>query len=226
MENKSCVGLLQLDEAVQKIGLKKKTFLLCAMLLFVITVSSQIEKTRLIDSLSFIEQKDTLDLLFGQNKIIPEDYKLCFLIAISHYPELSESKIVFKNAKIRTTLNTRPSILSTIFRDKSNRKYIIRVNNSKKSSKVLINHADFNSKIGLIGHELGHISDYSQANTFGVMKRGLSYLAKNSKKKFENKIDLLTIQKGLGWQLHDWSHFVCTIQVPLINIKNLNMKFT
>jgi tetratricopeptide (TPR) repeat protein len=208
MENKSCVGLLQLDEAVQKIGLKKKTFLFVAMFFYVISASGQIERIRKIDSLSFIQEKDTLDLLYGQNKKIPEDYKLCFLIAISHYPELTESKIVFKNAKIKTTLNTRPTILSTIFRDELKRKYIIRVNNSKKPNKVLINQADFNSKVGLIGHELGHVLDYSHASAFGVMKRGFSYLTKKSKKEYENKIDLLTIQKGLGWQLHDWSHFV------------------
>lgn len=190
-----------------KLRCLKKITLFLAMFFYVISVCSQIEKTKLIDSISFIEVKDTLELLYGRNKFISDDYELCFLIALSHYPELSDSKIIFKNSKIKTTLNARPTFLSTFFRRESKRTYVIRYNNSKNPNKIKINQADFNSKVGILGHELGHISDYSQASTLGVIKRGFSYLTKKSHKKYENKIDILTIQKGLGWQLYDWSYF-------------------
>lgn len=185
----------------------KIVFVIIASFSF-ISVFSQETKLRYIDSLKYANKLDSLNLIYGQNKVMPEDLKLCFLIAMSHYPELSKTKITFKKTKIKTTLSAKPTLLSVLFKSKSNRTYVIRINNSIKPNKVLICHADFNSKIGLLGHELGHIYDYSQINLIGVIKRALFYSFKKSKKKFENRIDVLTIERGLGWQLYDWSYFV------------------
>jgi hypothetical protein len=185
-----------------------KIFCLSALFSFVIFAYGQSASERTIDSLSFVNKKDSLDVLYGKNKTIPDEYKLCCLIALSYYPELSDSKIIFKNAKIKTTLNTRPTLLSTILKTKSKRTYVIRINDSEKPHKVLMEHANFNSKIGLLGHEFGHIYDYTRKNACGVFDRAVSYLTDGSKRKFEHEIDLTTIEKGLGWQLYDWSYFV------------------
>jgi hypothetical protein len=163
---------------------------------------------RTVDSLTNVNQFDSLLSLCGKNKKFNGQDTLACLIALSHYPELSNQKVKFKEGHIKTTLNTRPTLFSTIFNKKSNRKYVIRVNNSQKPDKVLIEHADFNSKVGLIGHELAHIFDYGRKDAWGVFARGLQYLSKKGKKKFEHEIDLKTIEKGLGWELYDWAYFV------------------
>lgn len=185
-----------------------KIVLITIATLAVDAVNCQDAKVIIFDSTFYANKLDSLNSIYGQNKSIPDDLKLCCLIALSHYPELSNSKIVFKTAHIKTTLNTRPTLFSVLLKTKSNRKYVIRINNSTAPYKVLIYQADFNSKIGLLGHEIGHVCDYSRISIFGVVKRALSYATKKSKKKFENRIDRLTIEKGLGWQLYDWSDFV------------------
>jgi hypothetical protein len=162
---------------------------------------------RILDSLENIHKLDSLKTKLNHNKFIPNDLELACFLTLSQYPELCSTKIIFKKAKIKTTLNTRPTIISALFCKKNNRKYVIRINNSSKAE-ILINQVCFNGKIGLLGHEFAHILDYSKVGFFGVVKRATSYLTNKTKKKYENRIDLLTIKKGFGWQLYDWSDFV------------------
>jgi hypothetical protein len=163
------------------------------------------------DSTSFVHKTDSLRHFFGSNKFIPEELELCCLIALSYYPELKNTSIVFKKAAIKTTLNARPKLTSILFCSKTKRTYIIRINNRKSKGTILISDADFNSKIGLLGHEFAHVEDYSNRRFFGVISRGISYTNKRSKQKFEHQTDLETIHRGLGHQLYDWAYFVLYI---------------
>jgi hypothetical protein len=65
----------------------------------------------------------------------------------------------------------------------------------------------FNAQIGVIGHELGHIIDYEKRTKSGIFARGIDYLSHKRKKAFEYKIDSITIEKGLGWQLYEWAQY-------------------
>jgi len=152
---------------------------------------------------------DSLKCIYGYNKEIPLRYAAPIYMALSHYPELDSSKIVFKYIKIKTTLNVRPTVFSMIFRKRSERKYVIRINNTLKDSVFLLNNSiPFNAMIGLFGHEFSHVIDYNSKNIFGVLSRLISYTNNNSKEKFEKGIDTITIKRGLGWQLYDWSYYV------------------
>jgi hypothetical protein len=133
---------------------------------------------------------------------------LSVLIALSFFPELSDSKIIFKGKEIKTTLNARPTISSLLFSKKSNRTYVIRINTNKSDSIISFNNIPFNAKIGLFAHEFSHFSDYQSRSLFGIIARGVSYSSKKTKAKFEKEIDLNTINRGLGWQLFDWSNYV------------------
>jgi len=139
---------------------------------------------------------------------VPKEFELAIAIALSYYPELVDSKIKFKFKKINTTLNARPTLVSLLFSKREDRIYIIRINNLEKDSVINISEVPFNAKIGLFAHEFSHFSDYAKKSMFGVMGRGISYTSKKSKAIFEKEIDLKTIQRGLGWQLYDWSNFV------------------
>jgi len=166
------------------------------------------ESIRFLDSLSYSTQIDSLEVLFAYDKNIPGEHKLVILLALSYYPELDSSRIFFKEKKIGTTLNTRPTVFSLIFRKKENRKYVIRINNTQKKEKIVLNELPFNASVGLLGHEYAHIMDYRSRRFFGVVKRAFSYLSKKSKSKFEKEIDIYTIERGLGWQLYDLSNFI------------------
>jgi len=135
-------------------------------------------------------------------------YELPALMAISYFPELSNSHIEFKKARISTTLNSRPKIWSLLFHSKENRKYIIRINTRKKDSSIHFDAVPFKAKVGIMGHEYAHILDYSQKNFFQIIGRLFSYASKKRKIEFEHEIDMLTIEKGLGKELYEWSYYI------------------
>ncbi len=189
---------------------------LCKVTIFIIAITlvynyvakSQIHKEVInIDSSEYLCIKDSLLLLYGNNKNIISDFELPILTALSYFPELKNTNIVFKQGCIRTTMNTRPRIIS-LLKNRKKRIYIIRINTSKKDSIVSLYETPFNAQVGIIGHELSHCIDYSGRNFWGIMQRLFDYGSKKRKAKFEREIDRMTINRGLRWQLYDWANYV------------------
>jgi len=139
---------------------------------------------------------------------IPSEYAYFFTRALRVYPELFEVRISLRESNIKTTANARPTLGSLLFRSRKNRHYIIRMNVSQKPGKILFSELDTSARIGLLGHEIGHLYDYHQRCSGKVLARGFSYLTKSSKARFEKEIDRLTIQRGLGIPLYDFSYYV------------------
>jgi hypothetical protein len=139
---------------------------------------------------------------------ISEQYKTALFNALYYFPKLKGSDISFKEVKINTTLNTRPKLGSLIFRTRAHRKYIIRINNSVRDSAITLQEVPFDALVGVFGHELCHIADYTDRNLWGIFLRAYAYLHKKEKGKFEKEIDYLTIKQGLGCPLYQWAYFV------------------
>lgn len=148
---------------------------------------------------------DSLYAIYGMDNNLPEDYKYSLIIARSFYPELQTCRIRFKEASIKTTMNTRPVFFS-YFKSPGKRTYIIRINISDKGE-ILLKNVPFNAQIGIFSHEIGHVKDFENRNFFGLIKRGIDYLGEKRKRTFEYEIDSLTIAKGAGYQLLDWSDY-------------------
>lgn len=136
---------------------------------------------------------------------IPEDYKLSILIALSFYPELQDVEIEFVYQPLKTTMAARP-VPASVFQRKGHRSYRIFIN-SGDDCEIPLRVIPFNARIGIVGHELAHILDYEQQSGPGIMGTGMSYATARTKANFEKRIDELTISKGLGVQLHEWSDF-------------------
>lgn len=162
----------------------------------------------LLDSTSIFNDVDNYPDAFFIHKQIPEEYKYSIKRALTYFPELEGKHIEFRFTKISTTLNARPTIGSLLFQPKLHRKYIVRINTTMKDSMVTLNEVPFNAQIGLFGHELCHFVDYQERNLFQVINRLFSYTSKRKKALFEKEIDTKTIERGLGWELYDWSSFV------------------
>lgn len=182
-----------------------RTFLIT---LIAFNCSFSYSQMEIIDSTSILSNLDSLKTKFLNHKTIIREYELAILHSLSYYPELIDTKISFKKAKIKTTLNARPSVGSLLFCSKKDRNYVIRINQQLKDSVINFSTIPFNAKVGLLGHELGHILDYKDKTIFQVTKRLLAYSSKKTKAKFEKEIDYLTIKKKLGWQLYAWANFV------------------
>ncbi len=151
---------------------------------------------------------DSLNVLYGKNKVWPDTLSNVVLHTLSYFPELQDAKIHIKYKPIGTTMNARPTLASLLFKKRSKRKYVVRVNSQSQDSIVNIHDVEYNTQMGILAHEFSHFVDYSQKSLFGVLGRLWSYRGKKSKARYEQYIDEKTVERGLGWQLYDWSHYV------------------
>ncbi len=162
----------------------------------------------ILDSLIQRNLLEENSVKFGKNKVFTKDLETEAFTAISFFEELTSTKIKLKRANINTSLNCRPTLFSLLFRKQNNRKYIVRVARKPKNGSITIDGANFNAKVGVLAHEFSHIIDYSNRDFWGILKRLLDYRSSKTIELYEKEIDKLTISKGLGFQLLEWSKYV------------------
>lgn len=146
---------------------------------------------------------------FAANKKLPEAIQSQVLRALSFYPELKNVHIIFRFRKRRTPLSSRPQVLST-FKKRKNRKYVITIStkSNKKLAPILFFNLPYNAQIGVLGHELGHITEYDTMRTGQLLTLIFKLLNPKYTDEFEFNTDLIGINHGLGYQLYDWSEYV------------------
>ncbi|MCW5907192.1 MAG: hypothetical protein KIS94_04995 [Chitinophagales bacterium] len=162
------------------------------------------------------------DFVFPEGLVIPPQYRCQFGLAFKYYPELRDVKIEFQFKHVSTTLQAQP-VISSLFR--SEVRYKIIVNNNPDFEGILFDSIPFNGQVGIIAHELAHILDYKYKTRFGIVATGLKYLFKGYKRRYEKAIDYLVIQKGLGWQLHDWAQYAMYDSRATSEYKTFKMDF-
>lgn len=156
----------------------------------------------------FASKLDSIRERCSYRKTILPKYETEILTVLSFYPELDSTRIIFKEATIKASLNARPKVGSLFFRRRKNRTYVIRIKPNTEDSVATLDQAGFNAAVGVLGHELNHVVDYSNRSIFGIIGRLFNYTNKKGKRKYEAEIDRMTIEKGLGWQLFDWEDYV------------------
>src|SRR3954470_19416854 len=121
---------------------------------------------------------EDLQRQFGKYKEIPKKYEFEILSALSHYPEL-------KNAKIRFSLSlhasvpygTKPSVKSC-FVPKHKREYTITILEAADypENEALLKKLTGRMRTGVIGHELAHVKQFEECNSFSLLKKLASFL--------------------------------------------------
>jgi hypothetical protein len=143
---------------------------------------------------------------FSYKKTLPLGFESQSLIALSYFPELKNIKIIFKVQNRKTPLSTKPSIVS-LFKNAKRRTYIITI--SKKSNSFLdtitLHNLNYNAQIGVLGHELSHVCDFSNKNIIELTKIFFGHLSSKFINKFEFNTDRICINHMLGNQLLAWS---------------------
>lgn len=168
--------------------------------------SQEVIAPRLYSEVIWAPKIDSLREAVGQHKTFLPDYELASLVALTHYPELKDTKITFISKALSSTMAARPKGLN-VFRKKGKRMYVVIINNTD-DVKVPVDSVSFNAKVGVIGHELAHILDYENKSSLKVAANGIGYTSKKFRVKFERATDQRTIDHGLGWQCYDWSFYV------------------
>jgi predicted SprT family Zn-dependent metalloprotease len=143
---------------------------------------------------------------FGQNKTIPKEFEKQILLALSFYPELRNTKIVFKVKKTLIPLSSRPTFWS-VFKRRKNRTYKISISSKTIAflTPILLKNLSYNAQIGVLGHEIAHIAEYINKNAWQIIGMGFGQLSGKYIDKFEYATDMRCIEHGLGYQLLAWS---------------------
>lgn len=145
---------------------------------------------------------------FGQNKVYPRSLELPILVALSYFPELKNISIEFKENKSSFAFASRPEF-TNLKVTKTNRKYQILLSTESPSlSKDLLFRAlPLNAQVGILGHELSHTMFYLSKSLASLVKIGLFYFFTPFRISFEKNTDRATIERGLGFQLLEFSTF-------------------
>lgn len=151
--------------------------------------------------------------VFGSNiqvEVKNDTIRTAFYKALSYYPELWDKKIRLKYGRTNTSMNAKPRILSLLFRKKDNRSYKITIGNREgHKPAMLVSTASFNALVGVLGHEIAHILDYTDMSGWKVVDVGVKYVfSKKYRRQMEYYTDSLAMSKGLQWQVYDYSYHV------------------
>lgn len=153
------------------------------------------------DSIALIKE-------YGEYKQLPPGFELQALIALSYFPELKGTHIRFMVKPAYSLLQTRP-VSHGIF-NRHKRQFTITISDSTywKLMPIQLDSMNFNAQVGVIGHELSHVSDFIQRNFISLAMSGVKHLFSKYIDRFEYRTDSICIAHGLGFQLLAWSRFV------------------
>lgn len=151
----------------------------------------------------------TLRKEFGNYKKIPAIYEKPLLIALSYYPELRNTPIRFRVRKRHSIAQTRCS-WTGLFKRKELRDYVITISDQTELllTPLLFKNISFNAQIGVAGHELAHVLDFSGYSFLRIIVHGIRNTSPTYLDRFEFKTDSICVGHGLGYQLLSWSENV------------------
>ncbi|WP_282164554.1 hypothetical protein [Cellulophaga baltica] len=144
--------------------------------------------------------------------IIPDAIRKEAEFALSHYPELKNTRIEFKFKKDikKSIMQAQPSFLS-LLRPKKKRSYYIFIseNFEIEGQKFATKDIPENVMIGWLGHELGHVMDYRNRSSINLIWFGIKYyFIDASIKEAERAADSHAVAKNLDGYILDTKNFI------------------
>jgi hypothetical protein len=146
---------------------------------------------------------------FGNRKRYPQQYEMQILLALSYYSELRTTSIFFRIRERHTPLDTRSTWLG-LLAPRKKRQYVITISDSSEPmlTPILFKNLPFDAQVGVVGHELGHVTDFSSMFLSQIVKHAVRNVSSQYIDRFEFRTDSICIAHGLGYQLLAWSSFV------------------
>ncbi|TVZ52121.1 hypothetical protein [Dokdonia sp. Hel_I_53] len=163
-----------------------------------------------MDEKEIVEIEDsTLNL---ENKTIPEEIYDEAILALNHYPELWDTEITFQfkeNIK-KSTMQAQPTWAS-FFKSRKKRSYIILISRNILIDQDELKFSDVPNDVvtGWLGHELGHVMDYRERSSFGMLIFGIKYLYSGAHiREVERTADVYAITHGMGTYILKTKNFI------------------
>lgn len=140
-----------------------------------------------------------LKSLYGHNKVYPAEFEEQILTALSFFPELKNHRIDFQLRKGYAPLSSRPTY-GGLFRSAKKRKYKIFISTGRKDrwDSIILKNAPFEAGVGVLGHELSHVLNFSQMSGLSLTWLGISHVSTKYMNRFEYLTDSLCIEQGMG----------------------------
>ncbi|MBN2485278.1 MAG: hypothetical protein JXB34_04850 [Bacteroidales bacterium] len=138
----------------------------------------------------------------------------------SYYPELIGVKIEVRRKKITTMMAARPR-RDFLFCSKDKRTYVLLITEKfSMNADSIYNQLGPCAIIGVLGHELSHIADYSTKTNAELLFFGIKYVI--NRREIEKQTDLAAIEHGFGPGLVEFTRFIH--HSPLVDKKYRNKK--
>lgn len=143
-----------------------------------------------------------------KNKDAPAVCQNAVTYALSFFPELKTVPIQFHHKPSVLPHKSRPTTRSIFRNANKNRVYKVTISASTvpELTPLIFDNLTFNEQVGMIAHELAHITQFQHSSTLGLLKSGLAYLSKTARTQFEQEADKIAIKKGLGWELYAFAN--------------------
>ncbi len=138
---------------------------------------------------------------------VPEAFQDVFFYTLSYFPELQTSRLYFVFEALSTTLQVRPTV-SSLLNNRKQRSYNIFVNSNRAFDGVFFADIPVSGQIGMLAHEFVHILDYQHKSFFQLLGTGLCFASTEARSSYEKSIDLLTIYKGFGQHIQNWTYYL------------------
>jgi len=143
----------------------------------------------------------TFEALRVGNKKYPSEIKKEVESALSFYPDLEDVSIHFRwGIFTQHSFMLAQPVISTLFREKSKRKYqiIMRKRFFLKNKQFPHGRIPSDVMIGWLGHELGHVADYKDRTSWNLAWFGVFYyFSKRFLMKAEIAADRNAVKRGL-----------------------------
>lgn len=186
---------------------------LCYCLLLIMVVSPAFAKaqgrTPVKDVRPAVEREyDSLKTVYSKNKKIPKRYEKQILYALSHYPELKNTKIQFKIRNSGAPLSSRPQ-WGSLLRSASHRTNMVFIRDTSQSKwSRFFEESGVNAQVGILCHEIAHVLYFNGKTSMGLMGLGAGHISRSYMDRFEYETDSVTLERGLGHQLLEWNLFI------------------
>ncbi len=161
-------------------------------------------------------------ILSFENKSFPEYIKREAQTALSFYPELEEVPITFllKDKATSSVMKAQPR-WTTLFRPKEQREYVIIISRNFNIQGKEFDTALIPKKvlIGWLGHELGHIMDYTTRSSLNLIGFGIMYLMSPS---YTRKAELTADRFAVH---HNMQDYILETKNYILNHADLSNKY-
>ncbi len=153
-----------------------------------------------------VTENDLNEIHFKKIPKVDSSIVKYFLFCKPYFAEIPYDRIKIKKKKQLIPLTTVPNPLN-LFRFKKNWSYAIKISTKTIPilTPILFDSLSLEGKLGVLAHELSHVSDFHNHTRGYLIKAFFWHLNPRKIDIFEYNTDFICINHGMGYQLLAWS---------------------